>query len=200
MTTSEPTRFEQLQQRYRANDLPWDRNLPPPEIIALAQHLPPGRVLDLGCGTARASIFLAARGWYADAIDFVPEAITLAEEQVRITGVTEQVRLHVGSVTNLDFLVEPYDLAIDVGCMHGFEGDDLRAYGAEVARLVRPNGLYLLFAHVRTPDSERMIGVEEGAIEDLFDSTFVFESVERGITAVGELRPASAWYLLRRRA
>jgi SAM-dependent methyltransferase len=75
MTTPEPTRFERLQQRYRANDLPWDRDLPPPEIIALAEHLPPGRVLDLGCGTARTSVFLAARGWQADAIDFVPDPI-----------------------------------------------------------------------------------------------------------------------------
>ncbi|MDZ4720003.1 MAG: class I SAM-dependent methyltransferase [Roseiflexaceae bacterium] len=199
MTISEPTRFERLQQRYRTHDLPWDRDLPPPEIIAAAEHLPPGRVLDLGCGTARASVFLAVRGWQADAIDFVPEAITLAEERVRAAGVADLVRLHVGSVTDLGFLIEPYDLAIDVGCMHGFEGADLQAYAAEVARLVRPDGCYLLFAHLREPEGDRLIGIAKGTIEALFAETFVFETVEPGITIIGELQTASAWYTLRRR-
>jgi SAM-dependent methyltransferase len=199
MTTPEPTRFERLQQRYRACDLPWDRDLPPPEIIAVADRLPPGRVLDLGCGTARASIFLAARGWEADGVDFVPEAITMAEERVRTAGLSAQVRLHVGSVTDLSFLGEPYDLAIDVGCMHGFEGADLRSYAAEVARLVRPTGCFLLFAHLREPGHDGLIGIPDAQIVDLFRDTFVFETVERGITVVGDLQTASAWYTLRRR-
>ncbi len=59
MTTPDPTCFTRFQQRYRDGDLPWDHDLPPPEIIAVAERLPPGRVLDLGCGTARASVFLS---------------------------------------------------------------------------------------------------------------------------------------------
>jgi SAM-dependent methyltransferase len=198
MTTSEPTRFERLQQRYRTGDMPWDHELPPPEVIAMAERLAPGRVLDLGCGTARASVFLAARGWEADSVDFVPEAIALAEARVRTAGLAAQVRLHVGSVTNLSFLVEPYDLAIDVGCMHGFEGEDLHAYAAEVTRLVRPAGCFLLFAHLREPDQDGLVGIPDAQIMELFADTFVFEAVERGTTVVGDLRTASAWYTLRR--
>jgi SAM-dependent methyltransferase len=199
MTTPESTRFERFQQRYRANDMPWDHDLPPPEIIALADHLPPGRMLDLGCGTARASVFLAARGWHTDGVDFIPEAIALAEERVRAAGLEQYVQLHVGSVTNLGFLVEPYDLAIDVGCMHGFEGDDLHAYAAEVARLVRPGGCYLLFAHLRERGLEGLTGIPDGTVEQLFANTFVFDSIERGTTTVGGSHTASAWYTLRRR-
>jgi SAM-dependent methyltransferase len=198
MKLPEQTRFERFQQRYRANDMPWDHDLPPPEIIALAEYLPPGRVLDLGCGTARASIFLAARGWYADGVDFIPEAIALAEERVHTVGVAEHVRLYVGSVTNLGFLVEPYDLAIDVGCMHGFEGEDLYAYAAEVARLVRPGGYYLLFAHLREPGQDGLTGIPDGTVEQLFANTFGFDSIERGSTIVGSARTHSAWYTLRR--
>ncbi len=86
---------------------------------------------------ARASIFLAERGWEADAVDVIPEAITLAEARVDAAGVTARVRLHVGSVTDLGFLAAPYDLAIDVGCMHGLADTDVHVYAAEVARLVQ---------------------------------------------------------------
>ena len=51
--TDPMTRFQRLQQRYRDGNIPWDHDLPPPEVIAVAAELPPGRVLDLGCGTAR---------------------------------------------------------------------------------------------------------------------------------------------------
>jgi SAM-dependent methyltransferase len=198
MTTPEPTRFTRFQQRYRDGDLPWDHDLPPPEIIAMAERLPSGRILDLGCGTARASVFLAARGWEADGVDFVPEAIALAEERVRTAGMAAQVRLHVGSVTDLSFLVGPYDLAIDVGCMHGFEGADLHAYAAEVVRLVRPAGCFLLFAHLREPDQEGSTGIPDATIMNLFADTFAFETVEYGTTVVGDRQMDSAWYTLRR--
>ena len=85
--TDPMTRFQRLQQRYRDGDIPWDHDLPPPEVIAVAAELPPGRMIDLGCGTARACVYLAARGWEADGVDFVPEAIALAEERVRRAGV-----------------------------------------------------------------------------------------------------------------
>jgi SAM-dependent methyltransferase len=199
MTTPEPTRFTRFQQRYRDGDLPWDHDLPPPEIIAVAERLPRGRVLDLGCGTARASVFLAARGWEADGVDFVPEAIALAEERVRTAGLAAQVRLHVGSVTDLSFLGEPYDLAIDVGCMHGCEGADLQSYVAEVVRLVRPAGFFLLFAHLREPEQEGPTGIPDATIRSLFADTFAFETVEYGTTVVGDRQMDSAWYTLRRR-
>lgn len=200
METNEPTRFERLQQRYRTRDLPWDHELPPPEIIAAAGRLAPGRLLDLGCGSARASIYLAARGWEADGVDFVPEAIELAHERVRAAGQAARVRLHQASVTDLSFLEPPYDLAIDVGCLHGLEGADQTAYAAEVARLLRPGGHYLLFAHLHAGEPEPAgVSMADGAIEALFAPMFQIVHLERGTTVVGEQQWASAWYELVRR-
>ena len=104
-----------MQQRYRAHDVPWDQPLPPPEIIALADELPPGKALDLGCGPGRTSIYLAQRGWQCDGIDFVPEAIALAQERAAQAGVADHARFTVGSVTHLEGMAPPYDLAIDIG-------------------------------------------------------------------------------------
>jgi 2-polyprenyl-3-methyl-5-hydroxy-6-metoxy-1,4-benzoquinol methylase len=82
MSEPQPSRFEMLQRRYQERNLPWDLPLPPPEIVALAGELPPGRALDLGCGVGRTAIYLAAAGWSVDGVDFVPEAIQMAEERV----------------------------------------------------------------------------------------------------------------------
>ncbi len=189
-----------MQQRYRAHDVPWDQPLPPPEIIALAEALPPGKALDLGCGPGRTSLYLAQRGWRCDGIDFVPEAIALAQERAAQANLTERVRFTVGSVTNLEGMEPPYDLAIDIGCMHNLRGADLDAYAAEVTRMVHSGGLYVLFAHLAADgaaDTERH-GLTDQTIRALFAPTFTLERAEPGQTTVGEMTWASSWYWFRR--
>lgn len=198
--TDAMTRFQRLQQRYREGDLPWDHELPPPEVIAVAAELPPGRMLDLGCSTARACIYLAARGWWADGVDFVPEAIALAEERVRRAGVADRVRLFTAAVTDLHFLSEVYDLVLDVGCMHAMSGEELQAYAGEVTRLTRPGGLYLLFAHLNDGTTGEMSRwIVKGEVERLFIPAFSIEHIEHGITHVCDTSWPSAWYWLKRR-
>jgi cyclopropane fatty-acyl-phospholipid synthase-like methyltransferase len=194
------TRFQRFQQRYRDGDLPWDHDLPPPEVMVTADALPPGRALDLGCGTGRACVYLAARGWLVDGVDFIPEAIACAEERVQHAGVSDRVRLFAASVTDVHFLREPYDLVIDVGCMHGMTAEELGAYAGEVARLTRPGGLYLLFAHLHDEASrETPRWIVKGVVEQLFAPDFEVERVEYGVTHVCDTIWPSAWYWLRRR-
>ena len=47
---------------------------------------PPGKALDLACGTGRNSLFLAEKGYDVTAIDISPRAITLAEQRARERG------------------------------------------------------------------------------------------------------------------
>jgi len=193
--------FTRMEQLYRGGgQAPWDRALPPPEVIALAAELPPGRALDLGCGYGRASIYLAQHDWMCDGVDFIPEAIAGARDRAAAAGVAERAAFHVLPVTDLAPLAPPYDLAVDVGCMHNLRGDDLRAYVAEVARLVGAGGLYALFAHgPSTNTDDQKNGVNEAAIRALFTPAFAVERVEHGTTETpnGNIR-VSAWFWLRR--
>ncbi|WP_129673967.1 cyclopropane-fatty-acyl-phospholipid synthase family protein [Candidatus Chloroploca sp. Khr17] len=199
MTELSAERFASLQRRYQERNLPWDLPLPPPEIVTLAATLPPGRALDLGCGVGRTCIYLAAAGWEVDGVDFVPEAITLATERVAQAGVSERVRLFQASVTAMPFLSGPYDLAIDIGCMHALTGDDLRAYADEVARLVSPGGRYVLFAHLRNDAADDIpVSIPRIVLLSLFAETFTIEQVVEGETTVAEHRWASAWISTRR--
>ena len=54
---------------------------PPPFLVRWAHLLPPpaaGPVLDLACGSGRAAVWLAERGWRVTGIDHQPEALDLA--------------------------------------------------------------------------------------------------------------------------
>lgn len=193
--------FAEMEQRYREGDLPWDQSLPPPEVIDLAATRAPGRVLDLGCGAGRACIYLAARGWDCDGVDFVPDAIALAQARAIASGVAGRARFRVASVTQLNELRPPYDLALDVGCLHNLRGEDLQAYATGLTRLVRSGGQYVLFAHlVEEADEAARYGIAESTIRAALDATFAMERVERGSTVVGEMPRASAWFWMRRMA
>lgn len=196
------TSYERFRQRYLEGQVPWSDHEPPPEIIALAATLPAGRLLDLGCGFGRTSIYLARHGWMADGVDFVPEAIQVAEERAAAAGVGDRTKFHTASAASMPFLAPAYDLAVDIGCMHSFEPDDQRGYRDELLRLLPPGGRYVLFAHLRS-DSEPLEdgprGIPEATIRELFSDGFTLERFERGITQVEDRPPwESGWFWYRR--
>ena len=199
-----PDPYSRFLERYEAGPVPWDDPQPPPEIIALAAELEPGQALDLGCGYGRVSIYLAQRGWSADGVDFIPRAIEVARERAAAAGVAGLAQFHVASAAELGFLTPPYDLAVDIGCMHSFNELMLRGYRSGLMRLLRPGGLYVLFAHLRDED-EPVIddgprGIPERVIRELLVDGFELERVEHGVTQV-EGRPPwnSGWFWYRRR-
>ncbi|MCL4804945.1 MAG: methyltransferase domain-containing protein [Anaerolineae bacterium] len=196
--------YNRILSRYEEGSVPWDNPMPPPEIEALAETLQPGRALDLGCGFGRTAIFLAHRGWSVDGVDFIPQAIEVARERAAEAGVSSRTHFHVGSAAALDFLTPPYDLAVDIGCMHSFTDELLRGYRHELSRLLRPGSLYVLFAHLRDDsapvedDSPR--GIPEETIMGTLSDDFELERVEHGVTQVKD-RPLwnSGWFWFRRR-
>lgn len=203
--SDEASAYDQFRERYEEERVPWDDPLPPPEIVELAAELLPGRALDLGCGYGRVAIYLAGLGWRVDAIDFIPKAIEVARHRAAAAGVAHAARFHVASAAELSFLCPPYDLAIDIGCVHSFTEEMLRAYRDEITRLLREDGLYVLFAHLRddgvVEDDERPRGIAEEAIMGLMSGSFRLERVEHGITQVEDRPPwRSAWFRFRRTA
>ncbi len=192
--------FAEMTNRYTEQNLPWDVELPPPEVIELVKVLPPGRALDLGCGFGRTCRYLANHGWQCDGVDFVEKAIVTARQRAEETGVTERITFHVASVAELDFLQPPYDLAIDVGCLHAQPQAVCVQYAKHVARLLKPGGLFLLFAHLREESAvtaERWVTAAH--IDELFQQDFAVERVERGTTTVRDATWPSGWYWLRRK-
>jgi SAM-dependent methyltransferase len=193
--------FERMTERYqKREDLSWDDPLPPPEVRETAARLPSGRALDLGCGYGRAAIYLAQQGWQVDGVDFIELAIEEARRRAEAAGVT--VDFHISPVTNMPFLTGPYDLAVDVGCMHSLDAAGLVAYESELRRLLRPGATYLLFARLREglAGEENKPGIEEERLRALLAGGWQLERVEYGRTQISEASIwASGWFWWRRK-
>ena len=196
-------KHERMEEIYESGSVPWDQVDPPPEVIELAATVPAGHALDLGCGYGRASIYLAQRGWTVDGVDFVMQAVIGATERAIQAGVADYVHFYESPVTDLGFLSGNYDLVLDVGCAHGLTEAELRQYHQEVLKLMKPGGIFLLFAHLNeenTPTNERN-WLDESTVKSIFSMGFNLEKEEQGQTQVNDQAPwRSAWFWYRKEA
>ena len=165
----------------------WDTSVTPPELERFVASHPPGRALDLGCGTGTNVVYLARHGWDAVGVDFAARAIARARRRVRDAGVAGTFL--VGDVTRLG-VAGPFDLALDLGCLHSIPVGGRAGYAAGLARVVRSGGTYLLYAFA--PDGPA-VGLTADDVRATFANAFDVVGVEEG-----KGRP-SAWYTLVRR-
>jgi SAM-dependent methyltransferase len=175
----------------------WDTGRPPAVLLDLARDLPPGRFLDLGCGTGGAVVALASLGWEVVGVDFVAPAIAKARERAAQAGVSADLR--VGDVTRLESLQDgrPFDLVLDMGCYHGLSEPGRERYAAGVARVAAPGATLLICGFRRTSSTWRLIGATGAGTADV-DRRFAAWFTLEASGDVGGVR-GFAWYRLRRR-
>ena len=95
--------------------------------------IPPGLVLDVGCGTGKHSVHLARLGFRTVAIDLSFKGILHAKERARQEGTA--VYFVVGDVENLPFKTESFDAVFCALVLHHFP--DLSQLSRELARVVK---------------------------------------------------------------
>jgi SAM-dependent methyltransferase len=135
--------------RYFSNP-PWDTGITPPEVEAFVASRPPGRALDLGCGTGTNSVYLAQHGWQVTGVDFVSRAITKGREKAKRAGV--KVQFLIEDVARLRGVSGPFDLILDIGCLHSLPQADRTDYRDHITQLLDPHGTFLLYAFVNETD------------------------------------------------
>ena len=158
---------------YRFGRPRWDSAEPRPELKGLLQDRPPGRALDLGCGTGTDAIYLARQGWEVVGVDFVPEAIATA--RTRAAGSTAS--FVTGDVTRLRQagVAGHFDLMIDIGCYHAIPAGRRDAYAAEMAAVARPGADFYLAGIADPPATWRLLGargVSAGELRRRFGAYF----------------------------
>ena len=78
-----------------------------------------------------------------------------------------KIEFHAADVTDLGMLAGPYDFVLDIGCLFGLKENDRIRYAGELARLLRPQGAYMLYAWLPRPWKGGFRGISAEAVEAL---------------------------------
>ncbi len=78
-------------------------SIPNPLLVQTASGLPPGRALDLACGTGRNALWLAEHGWSVTAVDGSPTALEILRR--RATGL--RIETQIADLEDTGFTIEP---------------------------------------------------------------------------------------------
>jgi len=184
---------------YLFRKTPWDTGITPPEVRAVVEsgRVHTGRALDLGCGTGTNVIYLAQRGFQVIGVDISACAVAAARCRIERAGLSAWARVYVGDAARLDTLpiTGPFDLALDIGCLHTLDSQSRVRYAAGLARYMHPGSLYLLYAFGTDEDSRRRSGISPQAVQELFAPAFELLQVVHGQDRGGV---PSAWYTFQR--
>jgi SAM-dependent methyltransferase len=179
---------------------PWDTDITPPEVYQFIEDNPPGKALDLGCGTGTNAITLAKSGWHVIGVDFVPRAIHIGRRKSRRMGVS--VDLRVGDVTKPTQWLKTddagnlphFNLILDIGCFHSIAQSDRIKYAQNIELLLAPGGTFLIYLFFRDQYGSFGNGILESDLEFFstnFDLIYRENGTERDIRS-------SAWLMYRK--
>jgi SAM-dependent methyltransferase len=125
-----------------AEDLPWYEPDPPALLVKALDARPDlGRALDIGCGTGAYTLYMAARGHATTGIDFMPRAIDLLRKRAQETGTditAVQADIKTWSAA------QPFDVVLDVGCLHSLSAAERQIYRQQLLRWLAPGGDFIL--------------------------------------------------------
>ena len=109
------------------------------KMAYLRPYLPEsGRCLEVGCGTARLSRFLARRGYEVVGVDYEPEALKLAQRRIVDDGV--EIPLALGDAFALPFADGSFDVVLSTGLLEHFAHPS--PIVDEMTRVLKPRGLF----------------------------------------------------------
>jgi len=175
------------------NKPPWDTGISPPELFRFIEENPPGRALDLGCGTGTNAITLARNGWQVTGVDFVDYAIRNARRKAKQAEVN--INFINKDVSKYLELNQRIDLVLDIGCFHTLPKKKKIAYTRNVIKMLAPTGTYLLYAWLSL-NTDQSHGFNQ---EDLQSWQQELELIRREDGTERGIRPAT-WFTFKKQS
>ena len=161
--------------------LPWFRARPSEEVVeAVKSGFFPARseVLDIGCGAGSNLLYLARLGFRAHGIDISPKAIEVA--RARAGRAKLRIDVRVGDALNLPYPRGRFRAVNDRGCFHTLPIARRKEYAAELARVLRPGGAFLV-TWVGREQTSAFGPPHRPSLEEVarsFESGFIFRKTE----------------------
>jgi cyclopropane fatty-acyl-phospholipid synthase-like methyltransferase len=174
--------------RYVIGNTPWDTGVSPPELIAFLEENPPGRALDLGCGTGTNAITIHAYGWNVIGVDSSYFAIRRALEKTMVQA--RDVDFRRLDVSRLKGITGTFNLILDIGCFHSLSSKARSRYVQRLPQLIHTEGTYLLYTWLSNSDEPGERPPSTDDIEQAFSPLFTKITKQLG----SERERTSAWY------
>ncbi len=167
-----------------AGQAPWDIGKPQKAFIDVADQIS-GSILDAGCGTGDAALFLAGRGHKVTGIDFLEEPIKRAKRKAVERGLS--ATFLVKDALTLKDWSERFDNVIDSGLFHVFSDADRKKYVAGLATVLKSGGrLFLMCFSDEEPGTQGPRRVSKKELQEAFAQGWNIESIE---PSRAEVRP-----------
>jgi SAM-dependent methyltransferase len=189
---------------YRVGFTPWDTGEVPVELTAVVEGggLPPGRALDIGCGTGTQAVYMATHGWRVTGVELLEQPLHRARDRAAAAGVeVEFVKADATRLTEVG--LEPgFTLLLDRGCFHGLNEQQRSAYAQGVTELAAPGASFLLMAFARNRVLAGPPGVDPEQIVSAFESGWEIGAAapDTAPPPAGPLKNVPlSWYRLTRR-
>ena len=177
--------WDKYYRRYPLEELGWELGKPRPLLVEYMEKglLPKGKALDLCCGAATNTVYLAQNGLEVTGIDISKTAIEIAKKKAH------QAKVHISFISesfiDLSFSDGEFDFVFDMGCFHHVEVEERAKFIAGVHRVLRESGVYMLtcFSYRNGVGWNHFT---EQQIVDLFGKVFVLSEVRHYSSLEGD--------------
>lgn len=133
---------------------------PLPLVTQIAETLPPGKGLDLACGTGRHALWLAQRGWNVTAVDGSPAAISILQKRKGELAIDTRV----ANLERHEYSIEPE--AWDLILISLYLQHDLFE---RAKRGVKKGGILIAIVLLSDTENPRKHSVRPGELKAYFD-------------------------------
>jgi SAM-dependent methyltransferase len=185
---------------YRLGMTWWEDNDDTGPLADLVASRPVGVALDAGCGNGRHAVWLAQQGWTVVGVDGVEKPLREARARAEAAGVADRTTFVQDDVARLVHVPTdpPYDLVVDIGCLHGLRPDQQASFATWVTRHAREDAAVVIHA-AASRSGVGPKGIDEERLGTTFGPTWSISTTPSSTKGGGPLRNAAfTWFTLTR--
>lgn len=146
------------QEKYIANNIPWDTKTTTPALINSIDHSESKKIAILGCGYSKDSIFLAKKSHSVYAIDFAIKPIEYLNNIKKREALDTLFPVHLDIFNLSSKYIRFFDIVIEYTCFCAIEPQRRSEYVKLVSKILNDNGQFIALFFPTTKKENQVKG------------------------------------------